>query len=145
MMQYRANKQEITALDELRLHLKRAVKTLKLQPYNKGDKPIGMQSSTLFMDTSQQALHRAGINKNQIKATPKQVTHMQYWLDQMLRLDLEARRIIMARAAGVSWRRLEEIDGRSHTTLRKVEKAGLASLLGALVEARAILPRDLIA
>ena len=70
---------------------------------------------------------------------------MHYWVDCILKLDEESRRIVMARAAGISWRRLEEIDGRSHTTLRKVEKTALFSMLDSLEDGNAILPVDFIA
>ena len=132
-------------LDELRLHLKRAIKTLKVQPFQKGDRPQGILSSWTFVDAPEVGLCNGRARKNHFKATPKQVSHMQFWVDHMLRLDEEARRIVMARAAGISWRRLEEIDGRSHTTLRKIEKTALLSLLDQLNEARSVLPRDFMA
>jgi hypothetical protein len=49
-------------------------------------------------------------------------------------LDEQSRRIVMARAMGVPWRRLEEMDGRSHTTLRKVETSALISMMGAAMQ-----------
>ena len=85
------------------------------------------------------------IIKNSIKPTPKQITHMQFWIYQILTLDEEKRRIVMARAAGIPWRRLEEIDGRSHTTLRKIEKTALNGMIPKLIKGRSILPRDMIA
>lgn len=63
-----------------------------------------------------------------IKATPQQIALMEHWLDLMLVLDDDCRRIVMARACRIPWRRLEEMDGRSHTTLRKVERRGLEVL-----------------
>ena len=62
------------------------------------------------------------------KATPQKIAMMEYWLDLMLMLDDDCRRIVMARACRITWRRLEEMDGRSHTTLRKVERRGLEVL-----------------
>ena len=132
-------------LNELRLHLKRAMKTLKTQPHKPGDRPKRAISSHVLMEAMGQGCGVGRAKKNLLKASPKQITHMQFWLDEMLKLDDDSRRIVMARAANISWRRLEEIDGRSHTTLRKVEKAGLIHIMGALDQGRAILPKDMIA
>ena len=54
---------------------------------------------------------------------------MEQCLDRIMALDLSSRRIVLARAAGIPWRRLEEMDGRSHTTLRKVEVSALLKLI----------------
>ena len=62
------------------------------------------------------------------KATPKEISHMEYWIEMVGRLEEEPRRIVLARAGRIPWRRLEEIDGRSHTTLRKIEKQGLEKI-----------------
>lgn len=39
------------------------------------------------------------------------------------------RKIVWARACGMPWRRLEDMDGRSHTTLRKVQAEGIGAIL----------------
>ncbi len=39
------------------------------------------------------------------------------------------RKIVWARACRIPWRRLEDIDGRSHTTLRKIQAEGLEAIL----------------
>ena len=132
-------------INEMRAHLRKAVKTLKTQPYRNGDKPRGVISSWVLVDASDIGVGDKNPRHKRLKSTPKQISHMHYWVDQMLALDEESRRIVMARAAGIAWRRLEEIDGRSHTTLRKVEKAALISMLGKLKEGRAILPKDFMA
>lgn len=132
-------------LTDLRVHLKQAVKVLKTQPYRKGDRPQGVITSWTFIDLPNTEFGDVRKKKNLIKATPKQISHMHYWVDCILKLDEESRRIVMARAAGISWRRLEEIDGRSHTTLRKVEKTALFSMLDSLEDGNAILPVDFIA
>ena len=65
------------------------------------------------------------------KASPKEISEMDFWLIALSSLPEDERRIVMARACGIPWRRLEEIDGQSHTTLRKIE-ANALQLLGAL-------------
>ena len=132
-------------LTDLRVHLKQAVKVLKTQPYRKGDRPQGVITSWTFIDLPNTEFGDVRKKKNLIKATPKQISHMHYWVDHMLRLEEEPRRIVMARAAGISWRRLEEIDGRSHTTLRKIEKTALCSMLESVEGGKAILPSDFMA
>ena len=132
-------------LNELRLNMRQAVKVLKTQPYQKGDRPQGVITSWAFVDLPNTGFGDVRKKKNLIKATPKQISHMHYWVDCILKLDEESRRIVMARAAGISWRRLEEIDVRSHTTLRKVEKTALFSMLDSLEDGNAILPMDFIA
>lgn len=133
---------EDQCLKEIKLHLKKAIRTLRNQPYQKGDKPKGISSSWIYIGGIDDASGMPRHEKNTLKPTPKQISHMQYWVDQMLELNEESRRIVMARAAGIPWRRLEEIDGRSHTTLRKIEKNALYALLPKLLQGQSILPRD---
>ena len=56
---------------------------------------------------------------------------MDFWLIALSILPEDERRIVMTRACGIPWLRLEEIDGRGHTTLRKIE-ANALQRLGAL-------------
>jgi hypothetical protein len=58
-------------------------------------------------------------------------------------LDDAARRIIWARASGISWRRLENLDGRSHSTLRRIEAKGFDDICRRLNAA--LDPRDAVA
>lgn len=55
---------------------------------------------------------------------PAAIDRMDRALAWLLACDGETRRLVWARACGVPWRRLEEIDGRSHTTLRKIVARG---------------------
>ncbi|MFN4281182.1 MAG: DUF6362 family protein [Alphaproteobacteria bacterium] len=50
----------------------------------------------------------------------------------LLWMSAEERRIVWARACKIAWRKLEDLDGRSHTTLRKVRVAGLDAILARL-------------
>ena len=134
--------QGVQHLPELRAQLKKAVTTLKQQPFQKRDRPNGVMGSWPILPSDNTGTISSRYKKYHLKSTPKQISHMQYWLDHMLALDDESRRIVMARAAGIPWRRLEEMDGRSHTTLRKIEKAALLSMLPQLKAGREKLPRD---
>lgn len=55
---------------------------------------------------------------------PQAIDRMDRTLGWLLSCDDEARRLVWARATGVSWRRLEDLDGRSHVTLRKIVARG---------------------
>jgi hypothetical protein len=41
---------------------------------------------------------------------------------------MEQRRIVWARACNIPWRRLEDMDGRSHVTLRKIYVEALLTM-----------------
>lgn len=56
--------------------------------------------------------------------TPGAIDRMDRVLAWLLSCDGEARRLVWARACGVPWRRLEDLDGRSHVTLRKIVARG---------------------
>lgn len=60
--------------------------------------------------------------------SPRAIDRMETVLAWLVACDGEARRIVWARACGVPWRRLEDIDGRSHVTLRKVEDRGIRAI-----------------
>jgi hypothetical protein len=106
---------------------------------------MGVQSSWVSFDRTNR--FSAGIERRPMrqKVTPKQIKHMEYWLDIALKLNQQDRRIVLARACRIPWRRLEEIDGRSHTTLRKIERKSLAHLSRFLPAGAAILPADFCA
>lgn len=104
-------------LENVRMHLAKAMKTMRLMPLSAGDKPIGAQAFWVPFHQDQRGWSASGRRAIRQKSSPKQIKHMEYWLDAVLGLDEEMRRIVMARACRISWRRLEEIDGRSHTTL----------------------------
>lgn len=139
-----AHNQAKDELNQIRVHLTQAMKTMRLMPHKIGDRPIKMQSSWVSFDQSSPLI--AGTERRPIrpKVTPKQIKHMEYWLNSALKLNQEERRIVLARAGRIPWRRLEEMDGRSHTTLRKVERKSLEKLVEFLPDGAAILPEDLV-
>lgn len=56
--------------------------------------------------------------------SPAAIDRMDRALGWLLACDGEARRLVWARACGIPWRRLEDLDGRSHVTLRKIVARG---------------------
>ncbi len=61
--------------------------------------------------------------------TPGAIDRMDRTLLWLLACDDEARRLVWARACRVPWRRLEDLDGRSHVTLRKIVARGHGQIL----------------
>ena len=115
---------------DIQQHLRQAMATLRLLQLSARDRPLTIKSS--WGDFQQiaalsSAQYRMPIKR---KATPQDISHMDFWLTAMANLPEGQRRIVMARACSIPWRRLEEMDGRSHTTLRKVEADAL-NYLGA--------------
>lgn len=66
--------------------------------------------------------------------TPGAIDRMDRALTWLLACDGEARRLVWARACRVPWRRLEDLDGRSHVTLRKIVARGHGQIRRRLVE-----------
>lgn len=56
--------------------------------------------------------------------TPGAIDRMDVVLVWLLACDPDARRLVWARACRIPWRRLEDQDGRSHMTLRKIVGRG---------------------
>lgn len=56
--------------------------------------------------------------------TPGAIDRMDSVLSWLMACDGEARRLVWARACRVPWRKLEDIDGRIHVTLRKIVARG---------------------
>ena len=119
---------EITDIDLVRKALVKAMLVLRMMPLSYQDRPSPLRSQWPEFNRGQE--QAGGVMRRPVRAnaTPQQIAMMEYWLDLMLMLDDDSRRIVMARACRITWRRLEEMDGRSHTTLRKVERRGLEVL-----------------
>ena len=66
------------------------------------------------------------------KSTPQEISAMDEVLNWLFILTPEERRIVWARACNIPWRALEDHDGRSHVTLRKIHVRGLTSIALAL-------------
>lgn len=113
---------------DIQQQLRQTMTTLRLLPLNARDRPNIPKSS--WGDFKQIAMLSSSQYRMPIrrKATPKEISEMDFWLLALAGLPEDERRIAMARACGIPWRRLEEIDGRSHTTLRKIETKALQIL-----------------
>ncbi|MAI00198.1 MAG: hypothetical protein CBD43_03165 [Gammaproteobacteria bacterium TMED183] len=116
------------AISDIRIKLVEAVRIMKVMPLSERDRPSGVKSRWVSFDNRGDASTKRH-QKVQITPQPREIDRMEQCLDRIMALDLSSRRIVLARAAGIPWRRLEEMDGRSHTTLRKVEVSALLKLI----------------
>lgn len=112
-------------INAVREHLITAIQVLKMMPMGYRDRPARLKS--LWGDYRQEPILSASSTRRAVraKASPEQISAMEYWLDFVILLDDDCRKVVIARACRIPWRRLEELDGRSHTTLRKIERRGL--------------------
>ena len=116
------------AISDIRIKLVEAVRIMKVMPLSERDRPSGVKSRWVSFDNRGDASTKRH-QKVQITPQPREIDRMEQCLDRIMALDLSSRRIVLARAAGIPWRRLEEMDGRSHTTLRKVEVSASSNSL----------------
>lgn len=123
------NGQDKSSIKALRSELRRVGRLLTLLPLSVFDRPAGARSA--WPDFHQQKTPSVSHSRAPLrpKLTPEQVSLVESWLARIMRLNEDERRIVLARATGIPWRKLEDMDGRSHTTLRKLEEAGLQRLL----------------
>lgn len=80
------------------------------------------------VQTSVESFGSARFETRLAAPSPRAIDRMERVLGWLFHCDDDSRRIIWARACGVPWRRLEDIDGRSHVTLRKVSDRGLRNI-----------------
>ena len=62
------------------------------------------------------------------------IDRMDEAFDWVLWLEDGVRQVVLARACGTTWRKLEDMDGRSRGTLRKVHDEALATIVARLRE-----------
>ena len=119
----------INKTDKLKQILRQMGKTLSALPLTQLDKPMSVRASWPDYNQKGGMVSSAYRRSSKTISSAKDISDAEYWLSVVSKLDIPSRRIVMARAMGITWRRLEEMDGRSHTTLRKVEEAALQEIL----------------
>ena len=102
-----------------------AAETLRLLPSaNLKNKltywPDVIQESTI--------LWTKGYTPTRRRASPQKIDELDVILKWLLPLSAEERRIVWAKSCKIPWRKLEDIDGRSHTTLRKIYTRGVEKI-----------------
>jgi hypothetical protein len=119
---------EVIAWDEalIKAWIKEAADTLKRLPAGYVKPRV-----TYWPDvaqTSTQSFGGARFKTGPAAPSPRAIDRMERVLGWLFHCDDDSRRIVWARACGVPWRRLEDMDGRSHVTLRKVLDRGLLDI-----------------
>lgn len=119
----------INKTDQVKQLLRQMGKILSALPLTQMDKPMAIRAS--WPDYNQKGCVVSSAYRRSSKPIPSErdISRAEYWLNVISGLDTQSRSIVMARAIGITWRRLEEMDGRSHTTLRKIEQVALQEIL----------------
>jgi hypothetical protein len=114
---------------EVRARLKEAAAVLRALALGLRDRPAGLMAH--WPDVVRQGFEAYGYESVRLRPpmpSPAAVSRADAAVLWLLWLDDAPRRIAWARASGIPWRRLEDLDGRSHTTLRRVEGEALATI-----------------
>jgi hypothetical protein len=121
--------------DAIKDRLKEAADTLKRLPPG-----TVRQRMSGWPDVVRQAAEAYGYGAATTRlaaASPAAISRLDETLAWLFHLDIESRRIAWARASGVPWRKLEDVDGRSHVTLRRVHDRAIRAILRRLNPAAA--------
>jgi len=121
-----------TPLD-VRYRLAEAADTLRRLPMPaRGRPPRAAQAlAARWPDTVLAAIDAYGYGRTRLRPAapaPHDIRRMDEALCWLWWIEGERRRIVWARACGVPWRRLEDIDGRSDRTLRARYQTGIAAI-----------------
>ncbi len=120
-------------LAEIAARLEEAAKTLVALKLTLRDIPSRQMAR--WPDVVRCALDAYGFTPQRPRVaapTPAAIDRADETVAWLLWMAPEQRRIVWARACKIAWRKLEDLDGRSHTTLRKVRAAGLDAILARL-------------
>ena len=109
--------------DPVPLLLKEAADTLRRLPRGLAKPRLSSWPEVVRDSVSLLAASDAAVRRP-APPSPQAIDRMDRTLGWLLSCDEEARRLVWARATGISWRRLEDMDGRSHVTLRKIVARG---------------------
>jgi hypothetical protein len=122
-----------TSLLTIEAALKRAAQTLKHLPHRTF---AGYASywPDVVRSTPESWLARPYQRSRPHINTAQEISAMDEVLNWLFILKREERRIVWARACQIPWRALEDQDGRSHVTLRKIHTNALKSIALALEE-----------
>ena len=120
-----------TSLSTIECALKQAAKTLKSLPH-KTFAGYASYWPDVVRSTPESWLARPYDTNSPYKSTPQEISAMDEVLNWLFMLTPDERRIVWARACNLPWRALEDRDGRSHVTLRKIYLRGLTSIALAL-------------
>lgn len=116
-------------LEETKSRLAEAADALRRLSMN-GIKPGALRAQ--WPDVVRQAEEAYGWTAERVRPprpTPAQITRMDEAISWLLWLDGEERKVVWARSIGMSWRRIEDMDGRSVRTLQNLFAGALRRIL----------------
>lgn len=123
----------IWTAEEVFYQLAEAASTIKALRLSSRDFPSN--KATYWPDVVRDAMEAYGYDAPKFsRETPsaEAITRMDRALRWLLWIDQDQRRIAWARAEGIPWRKLEDWDGRSRTTLQKVHNEAIDAIRGKL-------------
>lgn len=110
----------------VKARLEEAAETLRAMTLNCRDRPARVVSG--WPDVVRQSCEAYGYNEVRVRPPappPARISRAEEAVTWLLWLTDAERRVSWARASAITWRRLEDIDGRSHVTLRKIQSSAL--------------------
>ncbi|MEE8124139.1 MAG: DUF6362 family protein [Alphaproteobacteria bacterium] len=116
--------------EEVRMRLEEAAETLKALRLSLRDVPS--RRVTRWPDVVNDAVEAYGYGQAHVRPaapSPAKISRADEAVQWLFWLSDEQRKIVWARACRITWRRLEDLDGRSHSALRKVFGAGIDVIL----------------
>ncbi len=121
----------------VKTRLEEAAETLRAMTLNCRDRPARMASG--WPDVVRQSCEAYGYDEVRVRPPappPARISRADEAVIWLLWLTDAERRVSWARASGITWRRLEDIDGRSHVTLRNIQSSALECICKHLNAAR---------
>jgi hypothetical protein len=116
-------------LEETKSRLAEAADALRRLTMN-GIRPGAMRSN--WPDIVQRAEEAYGWTAERVRPprpSPAQITRMDEAIGWLLWLDAEERKLVWARSMGLSWRKIEDLDGRSVRTLQNLFAGAMRRIL----------------
>mgnify|MGYP003982529079 CR=1 FL=1 len=116
-------------VNTVKSRLEEAAGVLRAQALGSRDRPAQIKAQ--WPDVVQESLSAysfGDVRRRPPVPLPAQISRADEAVCWLLWAAEEERRILWARAARIPWRRLEEMDGRSHSTLRGIQRRGLTAI-----------------
>jgi hypothetical protein len=116
-------------LDETKSRLAEAADALRRLNMH-GIKPSGLRSQWPdIVHRTEDAYGWTAERMRPPRPSPAQITRMDEAIGWLLWLDAEERKLVWARSMGLSWRKIEDLDGRSVRTLQNLFTGALRRIL----------------